>query len=106
MVFWQACSSDPHTVTHSINDKLGHCLTFMVLASGVYLGWKESGYRTHLIWFLVVYGFVIEWVQYYVPNRHFSMIDWSADLLGIWLGFLLYKLILRKLMLKPSLEIT
>ena len=42
---------------------------------------------------LAAFGFGIEVVQYYLPGRIFSLIDFAADLVGIIVGIVLFKLI-------------
>ena len=65
-----------------INDKVAHSVTFLVLAF-LYshtLG-KQYGYQA--IFILAAFGFLIEVIQYFLPWRSFSWLDWVADLAGI-----------------------
>ncbi len=42
---------------------------------------------------LATFGLVIEVVQYFLPYRIFSLIDFTADLVGIIVGVVLFKLL-------------
>ena len=92
VVFWQASSPTPHDVSGLINDKLGHFLVFAVLGVWAHLAWENRDHRKWLIGFLVLYGLLIECVQYFVPGRNFSIPDWIMDILGLIIAVLLIKL--------------
>ena len=92
VVFWQACSPTPHEVSGLINDKLGHFLVFAGLGVWAHLAWENRDHRKWLIGFLVLYGLLIECVQYFVPGRFFSIPDWFMDILGLIIAVLLIKL--------------
>jgi VanZ family protein len=66
-------------------DKGNHALAFFVmawLADGGYPGRSRALARWGL---LLGYGLLIELVQRLLPFREFSLLDWSADALGILL---------------------
>ena len=92
VVFWQACSPTPQIDTTLVNDKLGHFFVFLILGIWAQLGWKNSKHRIFLIGLLVLYGIAIESVQYFVPGRYFSLLDWLMDILGLIIAVLLIKL--------------
>jgi VanZ family protein len=92
VIFWQACSSTPHEASNLINDKVGHLLVFIVLGVLAHLAWETHDHRKWLVGFLVFYGLLIECVQYFVPGRFFSMLDWLMDILGLIIAVLLIKL--------------
>lgn len=68
-----------------INDKLAHAITFFVLSFlyshtvGIRFGLRE-------LILLAGLGLVIELIQYALPWRSFSWLDWLADIAGI-LGY-------------------
>ncbi len=82
-------------VTTLINDKVGHFLIFLLMGVWALFGWQGTRHGPVLIGFLAVYGFTIECVQGYVPGRYFSLLDWSADILGLIIAVWLIKLNLR-----------
>ena len=68
--------------TGLINDKVAHASTFFVLAF-LYshtLGYK---YGLQVILLLTAFGLMIELIQYFLPWRSFSWLDWLADIVGI-----------------------
>jgi len=67
---------------HLINDKLGHGLMFFFLA---FLCSHTVGrkYGVKSIILLAMFGLLIEVVQYFLPWRSFSWLDWFADIIGI-----------------------
>ncbi len=67
----------------NIWDKAKHSFAFKDLTT------KE---KTFL---LLLYGIQIEIVQYFIPTRDFSLLDIVADLVGIAIGVVVYKLIKR-----------
>ncbi len=42
------------------------------------------------------YSFIIECIQYFIPNRMFDLLDMLANVLGTVLGVILYHLIIDK----------
>ena len=83
IVFWQATLSNPAAATTQINDKLGHFLVFFVLCYWGGWAWKQQQARYYLVGFLLLFGLAIECVQYVIPMRHFSLMDWLADIGGV-----------------------
>lgn len=72
----------------SINDKLIHLIVFfgfallMDLSTSRHPFWLWKGLP------LLIYGIVIEVMQYFSPDRTFSILDWVADFSGILLYFM------------------
>ncbi len=46
--------------------------------------------------FLIIFSFLTEILQIFISTRNFSLKDFSSDLMGIMLAFLIYKFILKK----------
>lgn len=73
----------------SISDKAIHIVVFfgfailMDLAIDRHPFWLWKGLP------LLIYGAVIEILQYFSPDRTFSVLDWLADFFGVFLYFLL-----------------
>ena len=74
----------------SLSDVLNHFLAFFVLALFLDIGFQVKVDIAFSI--LFVYGLFIEFVQYFLPNRHFDLLDILVDLTG----FIFY-LIIKKL---------
>lgn len=70
----------------SLSDKLNHVAAFFVLSLLAYGSRYPHPFRYQLA-FLGFYALFIECVQYFLPNRFFSLSDIVADLLG--LGFMM-----------------
>jgi VanZ family protein len=78
----------------NIWDKAKHSFAFFVLYILLSLAFKDltTKEKTFL---LLLYGIQIEIVQYFIPTRDFSLLDIVADLVGIAIGVVVYKLIKR-----------
>ncbi len=92
LIFWQATTPIPFDVLTMENDKLGHVLTFAFLGVWALICWTDFNLQMILIGFLAFYGILIEFVQYFVPGRYFSLVDWAMDILGLIIAGLLIKL--------------
>ncbi len=88
-------SSMPGTLNYSIHnfDKLAHILTFFSLSILLLFAYKfgKPFFTTALV--MALFGLAIEVLQRYVPNRVFSMADFAADLLGIALALILFRML-------------
>jgi len=65
-----------------ISDKQAHFIIFFGITLLCSRGMRESYGLKMLLW-LAVLGFVLEAVQWLVPWRSFSWLDWFADIAGI-----------------------
>lgn len=81
-------------------DKLGHGFVFFVLAflliSGLYENLKDSVRKKNAIYIgmlvAATYGFLIEVVQSVIPDRSMEMYDALANIIGSFLGLLLFNI--------------
>lgn len=73
------------------NDKLDHLIAFFIL-SWLLKGAFASLTLAEYLMLLLSIGGIIEIAQYFNPPRSFSLMDLSADLVGIFLFFVLYHL--------------
>ena len=78
-------------------DKANHALAFLVL-----LGLLDQAYPQWNLWLqktlpLIGYGLVIEGLQFFLPDRMFSLLDVAADLVGLGVYLLLRPRLLEKL---------
>ncbi len=71
-----------------VNDKVKHLVVFfgfallMDLAISRHPFWLWKGLP------LLIYGIIKEVMQYFSPDRSFSLLDWFADFSGIFLYFI------------------
>jgi len=66
-----------------INDKFSHIAAFYILSLLADYSFPETKLNPAKILSLLVYGVSIEWIQYYIPYREFSIFDILADAGGI-----------------------
>ncbi len=76
-------------------DKVAHFTAYLFLAMFVRRVHIRFSYLTCVITCLS-YSFVIECIQYFIPNRQFELLDMLANLLGAILGVVIYYLIIEK----------
>jgi len=79
----------------SISDKLNHIAAFFVLALLAHLSRFRSGIKKQHI-FLLIYAFLIEIIQYFLPTREFSFLDIAADVIGLLLSIFAASLMRKK----------
>lgn len=71
----------------SFGDKVNHLMAFCTLLVLLNKAYKFNMYKNTLL--LLLYGFLIEFIQSFLPYRDFSYLDICADLSGIVLGIML-----------------
>lgn len=92
---WVATITLDFPETFELNDKVQHLIVFfgfaflMDLAISRHPFWLWKGLP------LLIYGAVIEILQYFSPDRSFSILDWVADFSGILLYFILKMMMLK-----------
>ena len=73
----------------NIWDKLSHSIAFAALALSAALGWPKRDFVRSVLIPLLIFGVLIEVIQYFIPMREFSLLDMLADAVGIiivWIG--------------------
>jgi len=84
-----------HKISESIWDKAAHFTAYLFLVMIV----KKVHLRFNYLTCLVIccsYSFIIEFIQYFIPNRQFDILDMLANVLGAVLGAILYYLIIER----------
>ncbi|MBC8555338.1 MAG: VanZ family protein [Candidatus Brocadiales bacterium] len=84
-----------HKISESIWDKAAHFISYLFLVMIV----KKVHIRFNYLTCVVIccsYSFVIECIQYFIPNRMFDVLDMLANVLGTILGIIIYYLIIEK----------
>ena len=78
---------------HPAGDKV--VIAFFVLAWLCDISFPKSPFSLAKICFLLGYGLFLEFWQYFLPYREFSILDLFADSLGLFLYMILRPLIMR-----------
>jgi VanZ family protein len=83
MVLHLATTPLHYPVVEDVNDKASHVLAFFGLALLLDFSFPDSGLGWRKILALLAFGLLIEAIQYHLPYRTFSLLDWAADGLGV-----------------------
>ncbi len=84
-----------HKVSESIGGNGSHFIAYFILFILAKKVHTKSNYLTCAI-ICCIYSFIIECIQYFIPNRDFGGLDIIASSLGIFLGVLIYKFFIEK----------
>lgn len=100
-IFYLATTSVDHKVQSTFNDKFNHLIAFGVLSFLCHIAFQT---HSSIKWAIVLfgYGLLIEWVQYFLPHREFSLLDLATDLLGIVLYLIIFHPFFNRLLDHPS----
>lgn len=93
-----------HNISESIWDKAAHFISYLFLVMIVKKVHIRFNYLTCVI-ICCSYSFILECIQYFIPDRMFDVLDMLANVLGAFLGTLLYYFIIEKYIGKCS-EVT
>jgi VanZ family protein len=83
------------TPVERIDDKLGHFSAFLTLGFLLDFASPKQAWGWRKLLPLLLYGLLIEQVQYFLPYRQFSLWDLTADTLGLAVYPLAYPLLKR-----------
>ena len=83
LVTYLATTPVDHAIVGEFNDKVKHIVAFYTLALLLDFSFPDIPYRLPKVAALLSYGFLIEIIQYNLPHRYFSWIDFTADLVGV-----------------------
>ncbi|OQX38169.1 MAG: hypothetical protein B0D91_04875 [Oceanospirillales bacterium LUC14_002_19_P2] len=64
-------------------DKIKHFAAFFLLAALFDQGWPKQPTPMSKFLLLALYGLLVECLQAFTPDRHFSLLDLAADAAGI-----------------------
>lgn len=87
-------------LVEDFDDKVNHVLAFFGLALLLDFSFPGSNLDARKVLALLAFGMLIEIIQYHLPYRTFSLLDWAADGLGI----LVYRFALPGLRYLPVLR--
>ncbi len=84
-----------HKISESTWDKASHFVAYMLLVIAIKIVHIRFNYITSVI-ACCSYSFIIECIQYFIPNRQFDILDLLANVLGTVLGVIIYYLVSEK----------
>lgn len=90
-----------HKIVESIWDKAAHLIAYMLLVIIIKVVHIRFNYLSCVV-ICCSYSFIIECIQYFIPNRQFDILDMLANILGTLLGVIIYYLIIEKCFSKWS----
>lgn len=93
LILYLATIKLENPILTSVNDKLGHIMAFAYLAFLLDFAMPDSDFNLLKIIPLLGYGLMIEFVQYFLPYRTFSILDMLADVAGIMIYLLIIPLL-------------
>jgi len=71
----------PHV--EKINDKITHVIAFYILALLSDFAFPDYNFGLKEVCALLIYGLLLEIIQYFLPYRTFSLLDLVADGIGM-----------------------
>jgi len=80
-----ATTARSYPVAEDLNDKVSHILAFATLSFLSDFSFPARRFVPLTCACLLGYGLLIEIIQYFIPYRSASALDWIADALGIGL---------------------
>ncbi len=83
VILYLATTSRIIPVVEDINDKAEHGFAFYALALLADFSFPQKGFGRAKVLSLLSYGLAIEIIQYFLPYRSFSLLDLSADAVGL-----------------------
>ncbi len=86
---WVATQKMDIPLVFSWSDKLIHAFVFFAFAVLMDLATSRKPFWLWKGLPLLLYGAIIEILQYFSPDREFSVLDWLADFSGVLLYFLI-----------------
>ena len=95
VICYLALTPKTYPFVDTLSDKIKHIAAFFVLAWLCDISFPKSPFSLAKICFLLGYGLFLEFWQYFLPYREFSILDLFADSLGLFLYMILRPLIMR-----------
>ncbi|MFQ5685148.1 MAG: VanZ family protein [Candidatus Scalindua sp.] len=84
-----------HEIFKGIGDKWSHFIAYLILFIIAKKVHTNYNYLTCAI-ACFIYSFIIECIQFFVPNRYFEGLDLLANSSGIFLGMVIYRLLIEQ----------
>ncbi len=84
-----------YEVGQNINDKVSHALAFLSLSFLADYSFPRSHFSIRKIVPVLAYGVLIEYIQYFLPYREFSLLDMVGNTVGLLIYILFIPLFQR-----------
>jgi VanZ family protein len=101
VIMYLATTPRSYPLVEDLNDKVSHILAFGALALLGDFSFPTEKFGIKKFLWLLSYGLLIEFVQYFLPYRSASLLDLIADCLGLGI----YRMFYRYLMHVPILRL-
>lgn len=72
-------------------DKIGHFIVFFFLAINICFSFKRTDKFIAILFWGILFGFLTEFIQQFIPGRNMDIYDAFADTLGIVIGYFTYE---------------
>ena len=73
-------------------DKMNHAIAFCTLSFVVNHSFPSRPFDFAKVFCIILYGLILEICQHFLPDRYFSLLDQTANFLGVILYFILIPL--------------
>ena len=83
---WLGVAPADTTILGSYNDKLMHFTGYVILMNSCLFAYGTQPRKAVMFSMLLLYSFMIEVIQYFLPYRDFSLLDLLANGLGLITG--------------------
>ena len=83
---WLGVAPADTTILGSYNDKLMHYIGYIILMNSCLFAYGTRPRKAVMFGMLLLYSFMIEVIQYFLPYREFSLLDLLANGLGLITG--------------------
>ena len=91
LILFLATTRQSIPVAENINDKANHLLAFGALALLGDFAFPASKFGLKKFLWLLAYGVLIEFIQYFLPYREASLFDVLADTAGLAMYWMFYR---------------
>ncbi len=95
IITYYSLTPEENIISENIWDKALHFFTYLFLVILIKNVHTRLSYLTCVL-ICCNYSFIIECIQYFIPDRSFSILDMLANLLGTVMGAIIYYLIIEK----------
>lgn len=91
VIMYLATTPNSYPVIEDVNDKVSHILAFGTLAFLGDFSFPTSRFGLQKFLWLMSYGLLIEFIQYFLPYRESSLPDVLADCAGLIIYWACYR---------------
>lgn len=91
VILYLATTQRSYPVVEDINDKVSHVLAFGALAFLGDFSYPNGQFGLKKFFWLLGYGLLIEFIQYFLPYREASLFDLVADGVGLAIYWATYR---------------